>query len=242
MPAFRLKLNPIQVWLVAAITCAALGLALVARFPYAAIAFVDVPCACAFFVSARGAEKWPARAFAASAIFLNLTSMIISVYLGTWASPALVILSILLVPPVLGFGAAWAASRWRTTRSRRLFALGASALVLALAFGPVSMLANRWPLHMAFFFSRPSLDQLANRVAAGAATPWPQRAGLIRVVGSATNPLTQTVGLITDKNSSGRAAFVRVGASANLPITDGPLFNLNVIEHLGGTWWYQEED
>ena len=215
---------------------------MIARYPQATIAFVEVPCACFFFFFARRAEKRSARAFAATAIFLNLTSMLISIYLGTWASAGLVILSILSVSPVLGFGAAWTASRWRTTRSGRLLALGASCLVLALAFGPVSMLVTRWPLYVAFFFSRPSLDQLANRVAAGTATPWPQRAGLIRVVGSTTNPVTQNVGLITDDNSSGRAAFVRVGASANLSISDGPLFNLSVKEHLGGAWWYQEED
>jgi hypothetical protein len=115
-------------------------------------------------------------------------------------------------------------------------------LVLVLAFAPLSMLFTLWPLRLAFFASRPAMDRLADRVNAGQAIGSPEWAGLFRVVGSAIEPTKGNVGLIIDPNPGGRSGFVRTGPGVPAKKNLGPFWNLNFNEHLGGRWWYQNED
>src|SRR5262245_6908130 len=107
------------------------------------------------------------------------------------------------------------------------------------------MLLTPWPLRLAFLASRPAMERLADRVAAGRAVTSPEWAGLFQIVGSAVDPTTGNVGLITDPDPAGRSGFVRLSPAVRV---DGPYWNyrpfvnLNINEHLTGPWWYQNED
>src|SRR5262249_53313702 len=70
-------------------------------------------------------------------------------------------------PFILGIGAAWATPATRRTARSRRSPLLAWPLVLAVALAPFSMLLTPWPLRLAFLASRPAMERLADRVAAG---------------------------------------------------------------------------
>ena len=114
-------------------------------------------------------------------------------------------------------------------------------LVLGVAVLPLTMVITLWPLRVAFSVSRPALERLADRVAAGQVLATSEWAGLIHVVGSAVDSATGNVGLIVDPDPSGRSGFVRLGPGVPPGQTAGPFFNQSV-NSLGGRWSYQEED
>jgi hypothetical protein len=95
---------------------------------------------------------------------------------------------------ILGFGTSWAiaAIRGDTDHGRPHSAswppLLAIVLALSMAMTPLMTLLTFWLLRVAFLISRPALERLADRVAAGQAIAFPIRAGLYRIVGSATDP------------------------------------------------------
>jgi hypothetical protein len=149
----------------------------------------------------------------------------------------------LAFPSILGIGAAWTTAATRRSARLRRSPLWAWPLVFVVAFAPLSMLLTRWPLRLAFLASRPAMERLADRVAAGRAVTSPEWAGLFKIVGSAVDPATGNVGLVTDPRPAGRSGFVRLNLDMKgLSGSYGPFVNLNLNEHLAACWWYQSED
>jgi hypothetical protein len=145
---------------------------------------------------------------------------------------------------ILGFGTAWAFAAVRRDTDHELppsacrQPLLAVVLVLSMAMTPLMTLLTFWPLRVAFLVSSPVLERLADQVSAGQAPAFPIRAGLYRIVGSATDPVTGNVALITDANPNGRAGFVRY-----LPGTrHGPFCNLFMGMSMSRMWTFEVED
>jgi hypothetical protein len=153
---------------------------------------------------------------------------------------------LLTFPIVISAGAAWAGAATRRTARPRRSAWLAWPLVLALGALPLTMIGTRWPFYLAFLASRPALDRLADRAAAGQPVAGPEWAGLFRVVGSAVDPASGNVGLITDPHPAGRSGFVRAGAGAGPGTPAGPpvrpFYNLWFDLQLDHLWWYECED
>jgi hypothetical protein len=194
----------------------------------------------------RGFRRLSALGFGVVATLTNVSCAALSIFERGLAALVPIWLGwFCTFPLIIGLGVAWATTATRRTARPRRSRLLAWPLVLAAAFAPLTMLVTPWPLRLAFLASRPAMERLADRVAAGHAISRPEWAGLIQVVGSATDPGTGNVVLITDPNPSGRSGFVRLDPSAQVKGGRGyygPFFNLNINEHMDGRWWYQEED
>jgi hypothetical protein len=165
---------------------------------------------------------------ALDAYFLNMTGQALSLLAATF-----------IFPLILGFGASWSAQVTRRGISPRRKSAVVWLVVLAVVASPVSMVFTHWPLRLAFFLSRPALDRLADRVAAGE-TPGPEWAGLYRIVTTEGSTWGE-VALITLDRRGGDSGFVRAGG----PVPQGriPLMvNSNYYVRLGGRWHYQDED
>jgi hypothetical protein len=151
---------------------------------------------------------------------------------------------LLAFPIMLSTGLAWAgAAPRRIARPRRSSWL-AWPLILVVAFLPLSMLVTFWPFRLAFLASRPAMERLADRVAAGRPVIGPEWAGVFRVVGSVVDPASGNVGLVTDLNPSGRSGFVRAGAVLRPPAgrSSAPFVNLALDRRVSDLWSYVEED
>jgi len=146
-----------------------------------------------------------------------------------------------VVPTIGGLGAAWAILATRDGAVPRRSPQKAWLSVIALSVLPLVTLCTLWPLHLAFLTARPTLERLADQVAAGQAASFPQRAGLFRVAGSAVDPISGNVGLMIDPNPSGPTGFVRVrrGTPRN---RRGPFGWDDLDVDLGWGWEYREED
>jgi hypothetical protein len=114
-------------------------------------------------------------------------------------------------------------------------------LVLVLGLAPLTMV-TLWPLHLAFRVSRPALERLADRVAAGKGLGGPQWAGVYWVVGGEIDPMTGNVGLVIDASPGGRAGFTRLGPSTPPESYALPFVNLEMAIRLGDRWYYEAED
>jgi hypothetical protein len=111
-------------------------------------------------------------------------------------------------------------------------------VAVSTAVTPLITLSTFWPLRVAFLVSRPALEHLADRVAAGQALTLPVRAGVYSIVGFATDPSTGNVALITDADPGGRSGFVR-----HRPGTPhGPFRSLWMGMRLSRTWAYEMEE
>lgn len=190
-----------------------------------------------FWHAARGYKRLPPKVFLVVGTFINVLCFVASIT----CSPLLFIFVALLpcligTAITLGFGAAWctgaAGERSLPGRGRSL----RCAIVAAVSIAPITMLFTLWPFRLAFLVSRPSLERLADRVAAGAPVSTPVWAGPFRIVGSAVDPTTGGVGLITDPDPSGRKGFQRSGPSG------GPFYNLFFDLQLTEKWKYADED
>jgi len=151
----------------------------------------------------------------------------------------MILLALGLLPVALGCGGAWMSSAtWDEANGRRLPWLAWSLATVA-CLTPLTMIANLWPLQLAFGLSRPSLDALADRVARGQTVTGPERAGLYEVVKSSYDPRSGDVALfVDDDNPSG---FLRLGFRD--PFHSSHLFiNLNVDVRMDDRWRYQNED
>jgi hypothetical protein len=148
------------------------------------------------------------------------------------------------IPLTLGFGAAWAYTSTRRDAAPRCSPILAWPLVLVLGTLPLKVLLTRWPFYLAFHASRPSLDCLADRLAAGQTIAGPEWAGLFRVVATEVDPSSGNVGLITDRDPAGRSGFVRVGAAPSAPTGrgGGPLYNMYLDLKLSDGWRCECED
>jgi hypothetical protein len=189
------------------------------------------------WLAVSGHPRRAAWTFAVSACLANVSVGIICAYLYSLGGIILMVLaSTLTIPQAIGCGSAWAAARSPT---RRLPREAAWLIVAALSLLPLSMMLTLWPLRLAFLISRPAMDRLADRVAAGEAVMNPEWAGLYYVVGTKREPSSGNIALIIDADTAGNSGFVRKTGSAD---GSGPMTNLNFNEHVGGRWRYQNED
>ena len=145
------------------------------------------------------------------------------------------LIAAVLIPLVISAGTAWALGR----RRRWLVRGALLALVLMAGFGPLVTLATGWPLPVAFALSRPALDRLADRIAAGETLVNPEWAGCYRIITAVRSPLNGNIALVIDAAPAGRSGFVRVVDPASPML---PFVNLNYDLPLGRSWRYQNED
>ncbi len=126
--------------------------------------------------------------------------------------------SLVVLPFIVGGGAAWAGSASRPGADRRRsprVAWSIAGLLLAL---PLLMMFSYLPVQTAFLISRPALDRLADRVAAGGSVDRPEWAGLFLVRKIARhNAGPGTVSLIVENDSTGHTRLIRAAASGAEP-------------------------
>jgi hypothetical protein len=134
--------------------------------------------------------------------FWFLAILINGLYAAACIAPNLYLLILVLlgwlvivISTIMGLGAAWATLSTREGAVPRRSIPAAWSSFLGLAVLPALTLSTFWPLHIAFLTARPTLELLADQVAAGQAAGFPQRAGLFRLAGSAVDPVSGNVGL-----------------------------------------------
>jgi hypothetical protein len=190
----------------------------------------------------RGQRRFAAFGFWVAATLTNLLYAASCVAPDAYLLPALFLGWMVIAGPAIGaLGAAWVTLATRQDATSRRSSPAAWLAVIALSMMPLMTLWTLWPLHLAFLASRPSLERLADQVAAGQVSGFPRWAGLYRFAGSAVDPTTRNVGLMIDPNPSGPTGFVRMspGASRN---REGPFRWDDLGVDLGWGWEYREED
>ena len=149
---------------------------------------------------------------------------------------------LVIVAPTNGaLGAAWATLATIEGAVPRRSPPAVWLPVIVLSILPLATLWTVWPLHLGFLAAKPSLERLADQIAAGKTIGFPQPAGLFRVAGSAVDPLSGNVGLVIDPNPNGPTGLVRVrpGTSQN---RSGPFGWDDLDVALGWGWEYRQED
>jgi hypothetical protein len=182
----------------------------------------------------NGDRHVSAWGFGTAAAVGNLTVIFINIYmLNLFGIICAGLAWLLTMPAIFGFGAYWTRDRnpWRE------FAKWAAVLLLMLC--PLGTMITDWPLRLAFLISRPAMENLADRVAAGTAPPGPVWAGVYRIAATALDTRTGNIGLLTDPG--GGSGFVRL-KPANPPQFFGPLINVGICVDLGANWMYQVTD
>ena len=169
--------------------------------------------------------------------FLGIVPMgLLTIYCYDYPVVMLLVLSAFAATGIgFGSGMVWISGR---TERRRLARSFDWLIVVGLGLMPLSMAITPWPLRVAFAFSRPSMERIADRVAAGGVNV-PEWAGVYRVVGAVREPSNGNIALLIDANPAARAGFVRFEVDQE-PF--GPLRGLNYNEPVGGPWRYQIED
>jgi hypothetical protein len=122
--------------------------------------------------------------------------------------------SLIVLPFVAGGGAAWALAASRPGADRKRsprVAWSVAGLLLAL---PLVMMFTYLPVQTAFLISRPALDRLADRVAAGGKVDRPEWAGLFLVRKIARHDAgSGTVSLVVENDSTGHTRLIRAATS-----------------------------
>ncbi len=205
------------IWNLMIVVAAAAGLLVAARSPiglFVAFGLAYLALIGVLWWIFHGFRRVSAACFGLVAALSNIATAGLCIHRLCMGGVFLMLLVWLLAfPLVFSAGAAWATTATRReTRSQRA-TFWAWPLVVASGILPLTMLLTPWPLRLAFLASARALDRLANRVAAGQGITSPEWAGLFRVVATAVDPSSGNVGLIIDRDPSGRSGFVRVGAS-----------------------------
>lgn len=181
--------------------------------------------------------------------FWSLAILINGVYCACSVLPGIHLLLldmawlVFVLPTLTGFGVAWARLVSARHGQRRYVSSRAWLSVIALTLMPLVTAATAWPFQMTFLMTRPALESLADRVAAGGAVRTPLRVGPYQIAGTAFDPASGNVGLMIDTNPSGPSGFVRDRSSRNRPFGcfhpfRGDWYHLSLI----GGWCYHEED
>jgi len=211
--------------------------------------WLPLPCLLAFpFVApfgsrwlvSRGYRRAAGKGFWGLAVLINALLAVACTYPDYMFLPALFIASLFIVVPTLaGLGVAWAMLATREGAILRRSSSRAGLSVFAVTVLPLATVTTLWPLRLAFLASRPTLDLLADRVAAGQPVSFPQRAGVFWFVESRIDASTGNVGLVIDPNPGGPTGFVRMGAQQN---GAGPFGASGLGVDLGWGWEYRQED
>lgn len=139
------------------------------------------------------------------------------------------------LPVIVGLGVAWA-----QLANRGLSRVVAHSSMFAMAILPAATLITIWPLHLAFYVSRPSLERLADQVAAGHAVVTTHLAGAYLIRGSAVNSYGD-VSLILNPESGGPSQFVR-NRSRPFPSLSSSPFGMEILLNLTDGWHYRVDD
>ncbi len=191
------------------------------------------------WAAVRGHCRRAAIGFGISILAANVLVASLSVYQQGWGWIGEAAGIFCGIPMILGFGTAWAlALPWRDRFPRDPWPLPVLILTLTMAVTPLATLLSSWPLRLAFLVSRPALESLADRVAAGQAPTFPTRAGLFRIAGSAIDPATGNVALITDPNPNHPSGFVRYQLGTPHRPFDSPFMGMS----LSPAWAFEVED
>ncbi|MBI1383255.1 MAG: hypothetical protein GC161_19520 [Planctomycetaceae bacterium] len=195
--------------------------------------------------NARGVARPAGRWFAV----LASLSLVFGVYINTfhlslYSMVVHMLVGVVALPLVFGFGAAWAIGELRG-----LGKLAGSALVLMVCAAFVALAVQQTSFRLAASISRPAMEELVDRVRAGESVDVPTRAGLFVVREVKTKG--PVVALVIRDNPSGDCALVHFpnGSRGLADVSGhesqafyGPMYNLNMNLELGGGWRYQTED
>ena len=191
----------------------------------------------------RGRRRLSAVAFGGVAVVGNAFFAAVSVAPDLFIHAIFLFLWVFVAfPATVGPGAAWALLATAEDASPRRPARAAWLTVVVLAMLPLATIVSLWPLHLAFHVQRPTLERLADGVAAGKPLGGVRWVGPFRIEGAKVDPTTGSVGLLIDPNPNGPTGFVRLGPAAT-PDDRRALIRGDVGDiHLADGWYYLGED
>jgi hypothetical protein len=206
------------------------------------LAIASLPVIGAWWLVHRGYRRFAKWSFCVLATSINV------MYVAACVAPEFYVVTplflgwlVIILPVLVGLGSAWAmlSKKDGPVRNRHQTAIAVSVLVFAVL--PALTLWTFWPLDVAFLVARPTLERLADRIAAGQSVGFPQRAGLFLILSSNVDPVSGDLGLLIDPNPSGRTGFVRVHPGRPTKVR-GPIIGSELNVSLGSGWWYREDD
>jgi hypothetical protein len=206
------------------------------------VAFACLAAVTAGWMVTRNLQRFAMLCFWILTVLTNAVIVVSSV------APSIYFVGLLLViwfaffmPAIAVFGIAWASLATGNSTGRVWSPMAVWLSTILLTFMPFATVGTQWPLRLAFLATRPSLDRLADQVAAGQAVSFPRWVGPFRLAGSAVDDVSGSVGLMIDANPSGSSGFVRMSPDVP-PESRGPFRWDNLLVHLGWGWEYREED
>ena len=185
----------------------------------------------------RGRRRVAGWTFAASAAVECVSMATMGVIaINSYLTVIKMMISMTLLPIAAGSGVAWAGLATAPGGGRRVPRAATWSLVALMLFLPASMMFSRWPIRAAFLASRPALDRLADRIAAGGTLSRPEWAGLFlvrkahRTVGSPA-----FVGLVVEHH----VWMVRTDSAEVEPKVPSPTYTNDSLGD-DGRWWLAE--
>ncbi len=179
--------------------------------------------------------------------FWGLAILVNTLYAACCIIPHFLLLAMLAwgwllvcLPLMIGFGSTWTILSTRAGAVRGRSPILIKTCVIGAAMAPALTMGTLWPLYLAFFVSQPSLERLADRVAAGRAVKLPQRARVFRVVRSNVDA-AGNVGLTIGAAPADPVGFVRVRSGDPTKFA-GPPYGSDLRLDLWGGWSYREDD
>jgi hypothetical protein len=167
------------------------------------------------------------------------------IYIKCCSYPSMYVLTVLslglflIIPSILAFGVVWGMMATVEGAIPRRSMRSTWPYVFVLAVLPLLTLWTLWPFHLFFLGAKPTMELLADRTAAGRALSHPKWAGPFKLLQSTFDPGTGDVKLMVDPNPNHPTSFLRVGPGRP-PRRSSDVYDRDL--HLGGRWWYQEED
>jgi len=188
----------------------------------------------------RGYRRLAALCFGIVGIMANIAYVACCICPISFVLTALVIGLVFVVPTILSFGVAWATMATGESSLPQRSARAAWPSVIGLSVMPLMTVCTVWPFHLFFLTAKPTMELLADQAAAGTALRGPQWVGPFRLLASQFDPATGDVRLLIEPNPSHPSGFVRFGPRTPPKRESDEALNLDL--HLGGRWWYFEED
>jgi hypothetical protein len=206
---------------------------------------LSIPCV--FFVLAKrlvssGELRKAAYAFWGTAIPINILTALGCAEPESYALFAGYMTTAVVTIPLMCFtGIAWLLLLRRNKSVSAHAKITAVFSVFVLVVLPIASLWTLWPLHVAFRLARPSLDRLADEVAAGKPLAFPVHIGLYSVAGSRFDPVSGAVALLIESNPAYPRGFLRTQPRG--PRGQGlGVYGTNLCINLDGVWYYCDDD
>ena len=124
----------------------------------------------------------------------------------------------------------------KSNRSKRILWV----CVVAASFVPLTIVAEHWPLRIAFRVSERQLNDMAAKCKSNSHIELPYNAGFFAIEKCIINDSRTCVALLLDDDPAGRTGFVKY----DLPFRGSKhiLRNLNYNIKVSDGWYYQNED